>query len=83
MALLLSTAVLSSVFAAAQAEDSAESYPNRSILMIVPFGPGGATDQLARITQKVMEDELGQPFTVQIWPVGYFHRYTVSDGSDT
>ena len=47
VALLLLTMVFSSVFAAAQAEVSAENYPNRSILMIVPFGPGGATDQLA------------------------------------
>lgn len=65
VALLLLSMVFSSAFAAAQAEVSAENYPNRSILMIVPFGPGGATDQLARVTQKVMEKELGQPFTVQ------------------
>jgi tripartite-type tricarboxylate transporter receptor subunit TctC len=65
VALLLFTIVLSSAFTAAQAEVSVEDYPNRSILMIVPFGPGGATDQLARVTQKVMEKELGQPFTVQ------------------
>ncbi|PKL13822.1 MAG: hypothetical protein CVV48_13110 [Spirochaetae bacterium HGW-Spirochaetae-4] len=65
VALMLLCIVLSSVFATAQAEVSTENYPNRSILMIVPFGPGGATDQLARVTQKVMEKELDQPFTVQ------------------
>ena len=62
LALLLTT----SLFATGQTEVApADNYPNRSILMIVPFGPGGATDLLARTTQKVMEKELGQPFTVQ------------------
>lgn len=65
MGLLLFVFVVTSVFAAGEAEASVDSYPKRSIMMVVPFGAGGATDQLARTTQKVMERELGQPFTVQ------------------
>jgi tripartite-type tricarboxylate transporter receptor subunit TctC len=65
MGFVLVTLVVATVFAAGQTDVSVDNYPNRSILQIVPFGPGGATDQLARISQKVMEKELGQPFTVQ------------------
>ncbi len=61
---LLVAIIVTTAFAEGQT-DSAANYPSRSILMIVPFGPGGATDQLGRTTQKVMEKELGQPFTVQ------------------
>lgn len=45
-------------------------YPSRSILMIVPFGPGGATDLMARKAQPMMEKTLGQPIAVQNMPGG-------------
>ena len=41
--------------AAAQAE---EKYPTRPIEFIVPWGPGGGADQLARKVGKIMEDNL-------------------------
>lgn len=47
-----------------------DSYPSRSILMIVPFGPGGATDLIARRAQPMMEKTLGKPFAVQNMPGG-------------
>ena len=48
---------------AAQAQ-SAESYPARSVRAIVPFGPGGATDFVARIVAPKLTQELGQSFVI-------------------
>lgn len=36
----------------------ADSYPSRPITFIVPWGPGGGADQLARIVSKLVEPEL-------------------------
>lgn len=51
------------------AKDSG-AYPNRPILIIVPFAPGGATDLIARKTAGIMEKVLGQPIAVQNMPGG-------------
>lgn len=37
---------------------ASESYPSRPITFIVPWGPGGGADQLARISSKLMEPSL-------------------------
>jgi tripartite-type tricarboxylate transporter receptor subunit TctC len=39
-------------------------FPNRSIRMIVPFGPGGVSDILGRVTAQKMTELLGQPVIV-------------------
>jgi tripartite-type tricarboxylate transporter receptor subunit TctC len=52
-AVLLSAALLGGV--AARAE-----YPERPIELIVPWGPGGGADQLARLIGKLAEPMLGQ-----------------------
>ena len=44
--------------AAASAQD-AGNYPNRPVMMIVPFAPGGASDFVARIIQHGVGDILG------------------------
>lgn len=49
--------------AAASAED-AGNYPNRPIVMIVPFAPGGASDFVARIIQPGVSQILGQQIVV-------------------
>jgi len=36
-----------------------EKYPSRPIEMVVPWGPGGGADQLARLTGKLIEPGLG------------------------
>jgi tripartite-type tricarboxylate transporter receptor subunit TctC len=41
----------------ASAEDK---FPSRPIELIVPFGPGGGADQLARLTGKLLEPLIGQ-----------------------
>ncbi|HQT63145.1 MAG: hypothetical protein B7Z75_11650 [Acidocella sp. 20-57-95] len=37
----------------------ADSYPSRPITLIVPWGPGGGADSLARITSKIIAPDLG------------------------
>ncbi len=39
---------------------SAQDYPNKTVRMIVPFAPGGATDVLARITAQKLYERWGQ-----------------------
>lgn len=50
--------VLSSVASMAQ------SYPDRPISLIVPWGAGGGSDATARIVAQLLENELGQPVNV-------------------
>jgi tripartite-type tricarboxylate transporter receptor subunit TctC len=53
--------VLVGLFAAvAHAQD----YPNRPVRMIVPFGPGGASDFVARAIQPKMMELLGQTLVI-------------------
>lgn len=42
-----------------------ESFPNRAIKMVVPFGPGSGTDTVARVVAQQMQTYLGQPVTVE------------------
>jgi tripartite-type tricarboxylate transporter receptor subunit TctC len=46
------------------ASGSEVSYPEKRIEMVVPYPAGGATDSLARVWSKCLEDELGQTVTV-------------------
>lgn len=50
---------LASGFAAAQ-----DKYPSRPVEFIVPWGPGGGADQLARLVGKLGEPKLGQAMPV-------------------
>ena len=49
--------------AAALAEDAGQ-YPNRPIMMIVPFAPGGASDFVARNIQPGVSQSLGQQMVI-------------------
>ena len=46
----------------------ADNYPSRPIKIIVPFGPGGFTDVVARILQKELQPVLGQPIVIENRP---------------
>ena len=43
---------------------SAQDYPNRSVRMVVPFAPGGASDFVGRILQPRMTELLGQQVVI-------------------
>ena len=46
----------------------AQPFPNKSIKIIVPFGPGGFTDVAARILQKELAPAIGQPIIIENKP---------------
>jgi tripartite-type tricarboxylate transporter receptor subunit TctC len=46
----------------------AQTFPNRPIKIIVPFGPGGFTDVAARILQKELAPAIGQPVVIENKP---------------
>jgi tripartite-type tricarboxylate transporter receptor subunit TctC len=49
---------------AASAASAQEKYPSRPVEIIVPWGPGGGADQLARTVAKLLEPMLGTSFPV-------------------
>jgi tripartite-type tricarboxylate transporter receptor subunit TctC len=46
----------------------AQTYPTRSVRVIVPFAPGGATDIIARFILQELSKQLGQQFYVENIP---------------
>lgn len=58
--LLASTAALPLVPAA-----HADSFPDKPIVLVIPFPPGGPTDAMARTLAAEMKDRLGQPMIVE------------------
>ena len=56
-ALIASIAVVTSA--------AAQSYPNKSVTIIVPFAAGGPSDALARLMGDRMKATLGQSFVVE------------------
>lgn len=61
---LLAIGTLSLVTQAA----SAQSYPTRSVKIVVPFGPGGFTDVVARILGQKLTTSMGQSFIIENKP---------------
>ena len=44
---------------------SAQSYPNRPVTFIVPYGAGGPVDTMARTLSEAMRASLGQPIVIE------------------
>ena len=63
MSRLLAAIVLTLIAGIAGAQ--AQSYPARTITIIVPFPPGGSTDTVARIMADGMQPILGQPVIIE------------------
>jgi tripartite-type tricarboxylate transporter receptor subunit TctC len=56
------------LLAASALPSAAESYPDRPIKFVIPFGPGGVADVTARIVADKLRDKLGQQFIVENMP---------------
>ncbi len=65
MRLLLSVAAAAIVVTAGALGAAAQTYPNKSVTIIVPFSAGGPSDALARIMGDRMKATLGQSFLVE------------------
>ena len=57
--------IVAVALAAGIAGAQAQTYPSRSITLIVPFPPGGSTDVTARIMAEKMRPILGQPIIIE------------------
>ena len=63
--LLSAVASALALFAFAVATPAAAQFPERNIVLIVPYGAGGGTDITARMLAKDLEAVLGKPVTVE------------------
>ncbi len=61
-------AALTTALLAAAAFAHADTWPSRPIHFVVPFGPGGANDLVARYVAEAASKELGQPIIVDNKP---------------
>jgi tripartite-type tricarboxylate transporter receptor subunit TctC len=64
MKLVIRAALCAAILAAATAAH-AQTWPNRPIKVIVPTGPGAATDVMARLMAESVTRGLGQPVVVE------------------
>ena len=59
---------LSAAFALAASAGFAQTYPTKPVKIVVPFPAGSATDLVARVLSRELQDSLGQPFVVENKP---------------
>jgi tripartite-type tricarboxylate transporter receptor subunit TctC len=59
---------VSSAWLFSAAEAAAQEWPQRSVRVIVPFGPGGGADIIGRIVAQSLQEKLGQPVVIENRP---------------
>lgn len=62
--LKLITVAVAAIFFLPQATAQAQSYPSKPIRFVLPFGPGSASDTLARIAGQELSQAIGQPIVI-------------------
>ena len=62
--LQLVAAALAAVLLLPQAAAFADTYPSKPIRFVLPFGPGSASDTLARIAGQELSQSIGQPIVI-------------------
>jgi tripartite-type tricarboxylate transporter receptor subunit TctC len=65
---LLAVAVAVALAMGIASSAAAQDYPQRTIRIVVPFGPGGGSDIVARILGQSMQERLGQPVVIENRP---------------
>ncbi len=66
----LPAAALACLAAASRPAAAQQGYPNRPIRLVIPFGPGGGTDNLIRTIEPHVSRTLGQPLVIENRPGG-------------
>jgi tripartite-type tricarboxylate transporter receptor subunit TctC len=61
----VSSVLLSSAAASLSSHALAASWPSRTIKIIVPFGPGGSADVVARYVSKTLQEKLGENIVIE------------------
>jgi tripartite-type tricarboxylate transporter receptor subunit TctC len=56
------------LLALASPQSHAQTYPTKTIKLVVPFGPGGPTDVAARVVAQVVQTGLGQSVVIENRP---------------
>jgi tripartite-type tricarboxylate transporter receptor subunit TctC len=64
----LAGAVLAGICVVQADNANAQAFPSRTITMVIPLPPGGATDTMARTLAEHMRGTLGQPIVVENTP---------------
>jgi tripartite-type tricarboxylate transporter receptor subunit TctC len=62
--------MLGALLAAFASPASAQTYPSRTVEIIVPYGPGGSTDIIGRIVAQKLQERLGQNVVIVNKPGG-------------
>src|SRR5712691_12546608 len=70
MRMMKSSALALALLAFAAAPVLAQSYPSRTVTVIVPFPAGGSVDGVARILVQKLNETVGQHFIVENRPGG-------------
>src|ERR1700747_3069063 len=56
------------IAALAAMQEKAETYPDRPVKIVLPFGPGGVADVSSRIIADKLGERLGQRFVIEKMP---------------